>query len=180
MIGGGDRRNRANRPLLATAYSRAGTAAVGFCASGVSFCFREPLALWCSNCIRARHRVPSLPPETRELSSDRGLFVLSGMSSMLPRQSHGLPVVMLLPLRYQAVDEPRYSGSNGLRTADPPRRMGLRQGGDVLLNREMDQERATFGHVHLAGMMLVMKEHIAPGPTDVGLLGAPGLVSDPQ
>ena len=98
-----------------------------------------------------------------------GSLVLSGMFSVMPRQSHSFPVVMLLPVRYQVVDEPRYSGCGGLRTANPPRRLGLRQGGDVLLNREMDKERAAFGHAHLAGIVLVTKETTAPG-----------LASDPQ
>jgi hypothetical protein len=50
----------------------------------------------------------------------------------------------------------------------------------VLLSREMGQEGAYFGHAHLAGMVLNVKQDMAPDPGDVSLLRAQGIVFGPQ
>ncbi len=44
----------------------------------------------------------------------------------------------------------------------------------------MGQVGASFGHAHLTEMALIVKQDIAPDPVDVSLLGALGIVCDPQ
>jgi len=45
-------------------------------------------------------------------------------------------------------------------------------GGDVLVHGQMGEESLDFRDAHVAGVTLVVEQDVAPGPTDVGFLGA--------